>query len=114
MAKRAKPSKPAGRERRRSARHTCRLMATCRLTGVGKKKPATARIVDISTGGIGLLLDRTFDPGTSFDVELRTAAGERTLPAEVIHSAQLAPGLWMIGAAFATHLGADELQSLLS
>ena len=70
--------------------------------------------MDISTGGIGLMLARRIEPGTTLHVRLLGSGLRRTLEMRVIHMAELAPGCWLLGGAFSGHLDVAELPSLLS
>jgi hypothetical protein len=72
--------------------------------------PAT--VWDVSIGGIGLLIDRRFEPGTPL-VLLSTADGlERILTLEVIHVGVHQAGTWLLGCAFSTRLNENELRAV--
>src|SRR6202023_2585753 len=72
-----------------------------------------ARVVDISTGGIALVLDRRFEKGAMLSVRLACSDEEntRTLFLRVVHIAQHVDGSWCLGCAFASELAEEELQA---
>jgi hypothetical protein len=75
--------------------------------------PGTIR--DLSTGGLGLVLKRRFEPGAGLAIEL-PAVGDRpaeTLLARVRHATRLSDGRWVHGCAFISELSEDELNALL-
>ena len=57
----------------------------------GKERRTPARIVDISVGGIGLILKERFEEGTQLVVRLQTTAITRPLPVKVVHLVEIAP-----------------------
>jgi hypothetical protein len=101
--------KVTGAERRKSRRFACRLEAICHLDDASSPAP----IVDISAAGIGLLLDRELEPGSTVQLQLRTPRGTRTLPMEVIHVAPAGPGCWLIGGAFETDLDPADFRDFV-
>jgi hypothetical protein len=73
------------------------------------------RVRDISAGGIALLLNHRFEPGTALIVELsaKSKVASRPRPVRVVHVTPEKNGRWIIGCAFVSKLSADELQGLL-
>ena len=71
------------------------------------------RIVDISAGGMGLILNESFRVGTCLAVTLLNKAVSRPLQVQVIHVSEVAPGYYLLGGALNTQLRAEELQALL-
>jgi hypothetical protein len=114
MTKAANNSRRSGPENRQSERFPCRLETICHLTAAGKKGSFAGRIVDISTGGIGLVLNRAVDPGARITVRLHTSGPPRDLSMQVVHVTELAPGCWLMGGAFTEHFDLQELRALLS
>jgi hypothetical protein len=98
-------------------RHACGLEASCLPVAARGDNalhwPGT--ICDISTGGVGLVLKRRFEPGTELAIELRAGVDhpEQTLLARVRHATPLPAGHWLLGCAFISELSDDEGQSLL-
>jgi hypothetical protein len=74
----------------------------------------TARIVDISTGGIGLILKERFKEGTQITVQLLTTTLTRPLQVQVVHVVEIAPHYYLLGGAFTTPFSANELHKLVS
>jgi hypothetical protein len=74
-----------------------------------------AWVVDLSQGGIGLLVSRPVPIGISAVIRMR--AGDRgetqALTARVIHCTLHASGEWLVGCAFAQPLTRERLESLL-
>src|SRR5438128_11861643 len=70
--------------------------------------PATLR--NISAGGIGLLLQRRFEPRTGLAVELPDLDGSRvTVFVRVIHATPQGKGAWLLGCSFVTPLTDERL-----
>ena len=109
-----KRSKHSGPERRSGARYACGLEAVCLVGSSGKVLRTTARIVDISAGGIGLILKERFEEGTQIMVRLLTTAVTRPLPVKVVHLVEIAPHYYLLGGAFTTPFSANELHKLVS
>jgi PilZ domain len=109
---------PKGIECRAWPRLVCDVLAKCQPAAARSREeprwPGTIR--DVSRGGLGLVLGRRFEPGTALFVELGAAGGEdrRPLLARVVHVKRLGGGAWLLGCAFASRLGDDELRLLLA
>jgi hypothetical protein len=75
----------------------------------------TARLVDISASGVGLLMDRPMEPETLLAVDLQNEDSSLvcSLLVEVRHSRAREEGDWLVGCAFARELRAGELKALL-
>lgn len=104
-------------ERRAWVRFGSDLDAVCRASGAMKDAGWTAKVKDISRGGVGLLLRHRFRPGSPLLVELTNRAGAICLiPARVVRVVAV-PGdsapAWLIGCAFVNELSEGELQALL-
>jgi hypothetical protein len=69
-------------------------------------------IRDLSRGGLGLILERRFEPGTVLFIELPGLDG-RTLLARVANITRLPQGSWLLGCAFSSKLGDEEVQRLV-
>jgi len=105
-------------ERRTRVRYTAALEVSCRRTGEVDGQAWPGRVVNISTGGVGLLLRRRFQTDTLLDVELTGYAGSnpRVLQVRVLHSTAFkdeGTSAWLMGCSFATDLPAAELWTLL-
>jgi len=103
---------PSGAERRTGARFACCLEAVCSAAGQRKKSPA--RVIDISAGGIGLILKERFTQGEEIAVRLLTTALSKPLPVKVVHVAEVAPNFYLLGGAFTAPFSTTELEKLIS
>jgi hypothetical protein len=85
------------------------------LTAGGNNSVWWASVLDISTGGIGLVLTRRFEPGTllAIGVENKNREFSHMLVARVVHVRKESPSRYVVGARFISQLGDDELQQLL-
>ena len=107
------PSGPP--ERRRASRHICGPEVACRLVA----EPGTdfwARVQNISTGGLALVLDRMIPTGKVLTAELhhrgRGFSCRRQI--RVIYTLQETTGELLAGAAFHPELTGQDLQQLVS
>jgi hypothetical protein len=101
-------------ERRAGARYPCRFEAVCHVGAPGKQLRTPARIVDISAGGIGLILKERFQEGTQLMVRLPSTALAQPLPVKVVHVAEVAPNFYLLGGAFTAPFPTDALDKLIS
>jgi hypothetical protein len=101
-------------ERRAAVRYACRLTSACQPMPEGESL-GPARVVDISSTGVGLLIDRPIEPETLLSVELQSddPTLSYTLLVEVRHARARQPGEWLLGCVFARELSAFELKALL-
>ena len=85
-------------------------------TQAGSEQVAwSAQIQDISRGGVSLLGNHSFDPGTVLKIDLpnRDQVVPTTVLARVVHASAKPNGVWALGCAFVKELGEKELQGLL-
>ncbi len=75
----------------------------------------SAQIQDISRGGVNLLGNHPFDPGTVLKIELPLTDGvvPATILARVVHASAKPNGVWALGCAFVKEIREEELQALL-
>jgi hypothetical protein len=104
-------------ERRAYVRLASDLTASCDAADRVHEAGWAGRVRDISQGGVGLVLQHRFRPGTSLAVELRKSSGEllRTIEALVVHAtAILVDGnpCWLLGCAFHDPLSDEEFAAL--
>lgn len=111
----ARPSTSPAIDRRAHIRYAPAPETTCQLTAGGNNSVWWASVVDISTGGVGLLVSRRFEPGTllAIGVENKNREFSHMLVARVIHVRKESASRFTIGAKFISPLGDDELQTLL-
>lgn len=104
-------ARPAGAERRVQVRHAYACDAPYR----SNDHFGTARICDLSAGGIGMLLARQLMPGRLVTVELPDPARNswRLKTLRVVHAAPKSAGQWLVGSMFTKALTTDELAAIL-
>ena len=106
----------SGSERRVRVRHPTERESLCQ-PGEGRLDHAwwLARVVDISTTGIGVILRQKFAEGTLLTVELQNSAGDvsHTLQTRVIHTTPHPEGGWVSGCAFVNPLSEADLKAFL-
>jgi hypothetical protein len=102
---------PAQDERRVWLRFPSDLETTVLPAGGGDPVRLTARLRNISLGGISLRVDRPFEPGDLLSVELPGATEQSfcTALACVVHASQGAEEGWILGCTFARELGEEDL-----
>jgi hypothetical protein len=106
-------------------RYRCAPATPGRLVQPEKGEVHRAWVLNLSLGGIVLLLARSFEPGTELIVHLKSATSKTRYelpaqvmhstqqPAQVMHSTQQPGGDWLVGCEFARKLSEDELEDLL-
>jgi|SRR6516165_5243517 len=111
----AEAIRPKTKDHRRWVRFPCNVETVCYTceTSPGERRPA--RVLNISPGGIGLLLPCQFTRGTLLQFELPPDAQNtsRALLVRVVRVMEQTPGMWFLGCEFAHRLEESELQSLL-
>jgi hypothetical protein len=73
------------------------------------------KLVNISPGGLALLLSRRFEPGTLLIVELPSKAQRRarTVGVRVVHAKPEKDTCWILGCEIISPLTEDDMQSLV-
>jgi hypothetical protein len=98
-------------------RQPCDLRTACQPIAAsrGHELSWPAKIRDLSPGGVGLVIERRFEPGVILFLELTstTSGSPETLMARVIHATPLARHRWLLGCAFCSRLSPAKIQSLL-
>jgi len=110
---------PAGRgsypevERRAWVRYPCSLEASCNSIASVADVLWSARVENISAGGLRLQISRRFEVGTVLRLEIRNGIEEapHTFLARVMHATPLDSGDWALGCAFARELGNEDLRA---
>jgi hypothetical protein len=102
-------------DQRRWLRFPCNVETVCYTceTAPGERRPA--RVVNISAGGIGLLLACQFEQGTLLQFELPADLNQpaRLSLVRVVRVLEQSPGTWFHGCEFAVQLAEDDLRRLL-
>jgi hypothetical protein len=114
-----KTSRTTAIERRAWVRFTSTLEASCQSKGALKDAGWPGKVVDLSLGGVGLILRHRFPSGTPLTVELKTESGRSpgSVSVRVIHTRPMViegDPCWFTGCAFAQNLTERELQELLA
>jgi hypothetical protein len=99
---------------RRWQRFPCNVEAVCSSLDTTAGEQSPARIVDVSAGGVGLLLPCEFGPGTLLRLLLPATAGQtEPLLLRVARAAARPRRDWFLGCEFAERLDERELAALL-
>jgi hypothetical protein len=98
-------------ERRVWLRYPADLETTVLPAGGGDAVRLTARLRNVSLGGVSLSVDRSFAPGDLLSVELPGATEQSrcTVLACVVHANPGADGDWILGCTFSRELGEEDL-----
>lgn len=101
-------------ERRLWVRHPANLTTTVQPNSNGRSLRLSARIRDISRGGVNLLVDHTFEPGQLITIELPLAGSEQMqfVLACIVRVVREASGHWALGCIFSQELSDDVLAVL--
>lgn len=104
-------------ERRNDDRYVCNLRTICRpIEHPRSSSPWPARLLDVSTTGLRVLLTRRFEAGALLSIEIRTRDGSNlTLLARVVrvHATGRTRTLWSLGCLLAAPLAEDDLEELV-
>ena len=104
-------SGPAGEEERRLwGRIPCDLETTCRSASGPTTGPLSARLRNISRGGLNLVLGRAFEPGTLLSVGLPGSDSGMEVLACVVHCEPTDDTTWGLGCTFAAPLADEDLE----
>ena len=102
-----------GDERRVWARHATNLETRYKPAGAPDTTRLSARVRNISLGGVNLIGNRAFQPGELLNVELpgATDVDRCDVLACVVHCAEETPNEWSLGCTFSRELSDDDLVS---
>jgi hypothetical protein len=98
-------------DRRVWVRYSCDLEGPCQPAGGSIEVSWSARVRDISRGGIKLHLNRPFETGTILKVDISNEQGDgsRSLMVRVVHVSPQGPSSWSLGCAFDKELTEQDL-----
>jgi hypothetical protein len=98
-------------------RQSCDLPVACQPIGSSRSNELSwpAKIRNISVGGVGLVIERRFEPGVILFLEITPPASgsKETVMARVVHATAQAGNLWLLGCAFCSRLSPGKIQSLV-
>jgi hypothetical protein len=102
-------------DRRSVERYICRRQSKVRVLAKSGVPGFTASIRDISTLGIGLIMERPCEPGTLLALQLRSRGSRfsSVLAATVKHATRLPEGHWLWGCSLSRGLTDDEVLGLV-
>jgi len=102
-------------ERRAWVRYACDFPTSCHPISAERAAGWSARIHNVSCGGLNLVGSRRFEVGTLLLIEIGHANDTlpATLLARVVHVSRKDKILWAMGCAFPYALSEDEVQALL-
>jgi hypothetical protein len=111
--RRARAERPPVQEERRIwVRYPCDVEATCQPVDAPDSQRLSARVRNVSQGGINLQLPSRVETGSLLSVELPRGdgLGASTVLAYVVRVAPEDEGEWSVGCTFATELEAADLE----
>ncbi len=99
---------------RRWVRFPCNVETACYAADAAPGEQSPARIINISAGGMGLLLPCEFSPGTLLNLDLEGTPAHAAGPVllRVVRAAGRPDGDWFLGCEFAHRLGDEEMAAL--
>jgi hypothetical protein len=114
-------AKSTGAERRASIRYPCDPESfgpdnSCRPITLTRKTDSWSAVVrDLSTGGVGIVVNRRFEAGTLLAVDLQDAeqTTTRSLLVRVVRVTKEDRDHWLLGCAFTSKLSDAELLALM-
>jgi len=88
---------------------------SCRPITARKSEAWSATVRDVSTGGVGIVVNRRFEAGTLLSVELQDAEQtvNRTLLVRVVRVTKGDNDSWLLGCAFTSKLSESDLLALM-
>jgi hypothetical protein len=103
------------RDLRTATRLPCSWNTLCQVRDPRGGLLGSAWVRDLSATGIGLFLERRYEPGTVLALELSHRKRRLCcrLLLRVTHSTELSPGHWLHGGTLSRKLGNAELRVLL-
>jgi hypothetical protein len=101
---------------RASVRYACPPGTPGRVFGAADAEILRAWVVNLSTGGIGLLLDRSLAQDSQLLIQMEPGGKALQPPREarVAHSLKQGEGEWLVGCEFAHPLSPPELTEWLA
>jgi hypothetical protein len=112
---RAEAVRAAASDSRRWVRFTCEAESTCEPHAPGSGERYRARVLEVSPGGVGVLLPARVPPGTLLRLRLPAEMSQfgPTLLVRVVHYLRYGDQGWFLGCEFVYQLEEAELQALI-
>jgi hypothetical protein len=106
----------SGIDRRVWTRYSSNLATSCRIKAALANGSASARVRNISGGGISLVVSHPADTGAVVPLELKSTLRSftRTLELRVLYCVEHPGGDWILGGEFVQPLDEEELRHFLS
>jgi hypothetical protein len=110
----AERARPAARDSRAWVRFPCNLETVCSSIDAAPGEELPARILDVSAGGVGLLVPCHIGSKTFLTLQLPPRPGRpgRRVPVRVVQARPYGTGDWFLGCEFADRLTDAELEAL--
>jgi hypothetical protein len=107
--------RPRGADGRRWVRFPCDVETVCYALETAPGERVPARVLNISAGGVGLLLPCDFARGSLLRLQLPAPAGgePRGVLLRVLRAVPHTDACWFLGCEFSDHLRPDEVEALL-
>jgi hypothetical protein len=108
----AEPVRPAEPDCRAWVRFACDVEAPCQAVAPARPGTWSARVLDVSPGGMSLLVPCQFERGALLSIKLpgSTAAHPKNVLLRVLRDRPLGSHLWILGCELADHLSDEDLQ----
>lgn len=100
-------------ERRAWIRYPRRLAIQWQIFGAKREDSFAAETIDVSMTGAGILMNRSFAPGTILSLHVVGCRDLRTLMVRVKQCRPMENGMWNIGTTFVVRLAEPEMDALL-
>lgn len=102
-------------DRRASVRYPCELETSCAPLPGRSGLEWSGQVRNISCGGLGISLQRRFEPGTLLAVAIQAGDGSpaQSVLCRVVHVHAQTDGGWLTGCCFASELSEEDVQALL-
>ena len=107
--------KVAAMDRRATIRYPSHSEGVCLPVGGGADVRWSAQVKDVSDGGINLLVNRRFEPGSVLMLDFKGQHPDRPvcLLVRVVHVQALSKRKWSLGCRFGRRIGEEEVKSLV-
>jgi serine/threonine protein kinase len=106
---------PSGIERRASVRYESNVAGRCAAVGGRDDRGWTAQVKDVSVTGMGLLVNRRFEPNSVLlvEVEAEDENPAQTFMVRVVRAQEIGGGQWLLGGMFGRQIDEDDVKGLL-